>query len=145
VSIHTRRRQGQTDGSTANAYKLASYYDAVVGSAAQVTTGAAGYTTIAAAIAAAPQGRILVLAGTYTENITTVATTNDQLFIQGQGHKTLLTGNLTMGGSFTDIGGLKVTGAISITGNANFLKTWLATAGSFANTGTGNSYQVIQE
>lgn len=145
VSIHTRRRQGQIDTGSINSLKFAALYSAIVGSASQVAAGVAGYTTITSAVAANPTGRILVLAGTYTENLTLVASTNDQLVIDGQGRGTVLSGNLTMGGSYTDLVRLKVTGAISITGNSNFLRGWLATAGTFANTGTGNTYQVNQE
>jgi carbonic anhydrase/acetyltransferase-like protein (isoleucine patch superfamily) len=64
-------------------------YDAIVGSAADITAGLATYSTVAAAITAAPAGgRIFILDGTYTPAAQIDVT--KALIIEGQGETTVI-------------------------------------------------------
>lgn len=74
----------------------ASVYDAVVGSAAQVTAGRATHSTWASAIAAVAAGsRICILSGSWTENVTLTK----RLKIEGAGYDSFLNGTFTAASS----------------------------------------------
>lgn len=102
-------------GSTARVNAL---YDEVVGSSAQVTSGAATQTSLTAAIAAvSTDGTILVLKGTYTEN----PVINKLVFIQGQGHGSVINGTLEFATGSDDslVQALKITDNITIDAGVN--------------------------
>lgn len=99
--------------------RLTALYDAVVGSAAQVTSGAATHSSIASALSAISSGNsILILAGTYTENpsIATPCT------VEGQGNSTVISGNVTFTSGCTHglFKGVRVTGNITLNASSNY-------------------------
>ena len=149
VSIHVRRRQGSIDTSSAGALRWAAMWDAVVGSASQVTSGLASYSSIQSAINAMPVSggaRILVLSGTYTETVTISSAFTSGLTIIGKGLTTIINGNFSMQGYGCSVDDLQVmNGVWSISGNANFAKGWLDPTATFSNTGLGNDYRIIAE
>ena len=121
--------------------------DAVVGSAAQVSAGLAHFTSIQSAINNAASGdRILVLQGTYTENITV----DKKIFLEGKGHQSVVNGTLTMtsNSDYSIIKWLRFGGNITLNVGADgiFLREcWQATGLTITNSGTANSLLVIQE
>jgi hypothetical protein len=142
--ITIKRRTGTQDISSENALKISVMYEAIVGSSAQVTAGTATHASLQTAIDAASAGsRILVLPGTYTENITLSA--ND-IVIEGKGRSAVIDGNFTLSGSGNDVSGLKIGGNMDLTGsNYNFVKAWLASTSVFTAGGLYNSVDLIQE
>lgn len=142
VSIEVRRRQGVQDSSPVNALRIRDMYDFVVGSTAQVATGAADFDTISAAVAAAPNNsKILILNGGYVENVTV----NSTLFIEGKGFDTAIVGTFTFAGSSSGsiLKFLAITGNILFaTGsNANILTdAWQSTSSTVTDSGTHNSH-----
>jgi len=93
-SLEIRLRQAIIDNNPANALRLNSMYDAIVGSAAQVTQGIANYSTLTAALPNVPAGgTILMLKGVYAE----VPTISQEVHIWGQGRGTVISGIVTFG------------------------------------------------
>jgi hypothetical protein len=93
-SLEVRLRQAIIDNNPANALRLNSLYDAVVGSAAQVAAGIANYTTLTAALPNVPSGgTVLMLRGIYAE----VPTITQEVHITGQGRSTVISGICTFG------------------------------------------------
>ncbi len=143
VSFEVRIRQGSIDTSTSNAYKIQALYDAVVGSSAQVANGAATHSTIAAAITAVSAGgNILILKGTYTENVTIAK----ELMVTGQGRSTVINGTLAFTASGALVKAVKVTGNItlSIASSSNIISdAWQTNASTVTDSGTDNSYLIV--
>jgi hypothetical protein len=143
VSLEVRIRQGSIDTSTSNAYKIQALYDAVVGSSAQVATGAATHSTIAAAISAVSAGgNILILKGTYTENVTIAK----ELMITGQGRSTVISGTLAFTAAGALVKAIKVTGNISFSApsSSNIMNdSWQTNASTVTDSGTDNSYLIV--
>jgi len=143
VSLEVRIRQGSIDTSTSNAYKIQAFYDAVVGSSAQVATGAASHSTIAAAISAVSAGgNILILKGTYTENVTIAK----ELMITGQGRSTVISGTLAFTAAGALVKAIKVTGNISFSApsSSNIINdSWQTNASTVTDSGTDNSYLIV--
>jgi len=121
--------------------------DIVVGSVGQVTSGVADFSSLQGAVNAASAGqKILVLNGTYTENVTM----DKKLAIEGQGHSTVIDGNLTINSNsdFSLIRSLKISGNLTISSGANgiFIKEcWVASSSTVSDSGSGNSLTIIQE
>ena len=83
---------GVVDGSAVSLQKINTSYEAVVGNSAQVASGVATYTSIQNAInSVAPGGRIVILQGTFTENIIL----NKEVCIQGKGRSSIINGTVT--------------------------------------------------
>jgi hypothetical protein len=79
-------------------YGEVALYDAIVGSAADITAGLADYADIAAAIAAVAAGsRIFILDGTYTP--TAQINVNKALIIEGQGDTAVIASNSIAAGA----------------------------------------------
>lgn len=120
-------------------------FDAVVGSPAQVTAGLASHSTVTTAIAAiASGGSILVLPGTYTENITLT----QKVFMHGKGNSSNINGTLTMnaGSDLSTIKWLRFADNVTINSNGSFFKeNFLASGKTVTNSGSGNSITWIQE
>lgn len=122
-------------------------HDAVVGSASQVTRGQANYSSITAAIAGVSAGqRIIVLDGTYTENITV----NKQVTIEGKGYSSYLNGTITFtsAGTSSGIRGLRIGNNITVPSGANNIyirDCWLSSSATISDLGTYNSFLIIQE
>jgi len=126
-----------------SAARVNALYDEVVGSAGQVTSGAASQTSINTAIGAvSANGTILILRGTYTENVSV----NKTLLIQGQGLGSVIDGTLTFTSASDDslVQALKVNDNITFDSGAseNQLVTfWQATAKTITDNGTGTYVQ----
>lgn len=124
-------------------------YDAVVGSAAQVTGGIATHSTLSSAITAvSSNGSIKLLQGAWTENITLAKTLN----IVGSGYNTVITGNLTISSAnYCEMRDLQFTGNVSVTGTStgNFVSdVYIGSSSTFSDTNTvsdnGNFYHFIK-
>ncbi len=133
---------GQLDDAIAAASAFG--LDIIVGSAQNVTDGVADYSVIADAITAATAGnKILILAGTFTENIAV----SKRLFIEGKGYDTVISGTLTINDAsdFSLIKQLKVTGNITFdaasTGN-RLTDIWQTEASTITDNGDNNLYSV---
>lgn len=103
----------QTLASNSAADKLAQIYDAVVGTAGQVSLGIATHSTLSAAITAVSAGdTILLLDTTITENISLAK----KVYIQGKGHNSVLAGTFTFasGASKAIVKNIQITGNITI-------------------------------
>jgi hypothetical protein len=140
-----RRGQGSIDTADQNRFALAAFYDAVVGSANQVSTGAAAFTSIGAALTyAGPNGTVLVLRGSYTENVQITG----QQAIWGQGRGTVINGNLeyTSTAAYAVVKTLKVTGNISFDAGSvgNMLtECWQPHTSTFTDNGTDNVFNPV--
>lgn len=138
---------GLVDGTSQALGKLNLVYDAIVGSSAQVSSGIAQYSTIASAIAGVPSnGKILVLRGTYVENLTI----NNNVHIEGQGYGSQLTGTVTFGSSsdYSSFRMMRISDNISFSSGADGIvmrDCWQATSKTITNSGMANSILVIQE
>lgn len=123
------------------------HYDAVVGSAAQVSAGQATHTSVQAAHDSAVSGaRILVLQGTYTENVSITK----KISIEGKGNASSVVGNLTFGtgSSYSMVKWMRFSGNIVLNSGSNniFLREcWQAINFTVSNNGTANSILVSQE
>jgi hypothetical protein len=136
-------------GNKVNSYISGIHYDAVVGSAAQLAAGQVTHTSVASAIASQPQGRILILAGTYAENIT-LTSANNNLMLEGKGRGSFINGTLSLTSSATglNIKWLRFGGNISIASGCNntFMREcWQTTGLTITDSGTANSKLIIQE
>jgi hypothetical protein len=145
ISLEVRIRQGTIDTSSANGFKLASYWDAVVGSASDFATGAAGYTSIVSAITATPAGGKILVLNSYagTENVLV----NKKLLIFGQGQGTIITGMWTFSATSVQ----SIVKYLMITGNISFAAScannvmndcWQTNASTVTDSGTTNTYYV---
>ena len=97
-----------------------SSYDAVVGSASDVTAKKATHSSIAAAVSAVSAGgQILILQGEYSESLTITK----PISLVGKGVNSLITGSLTfqLEASHSIIEKLRVKGSIVLNGNNNSL------------------------
>lgn len=113
--------------------------DAIVGTSSDLQNGKATHTSIQAAHDfISSGGRILVLPGTYTENVTM----SKSVTIEGKGYLSVLNGTLSITGSGNQVLGLKVTGAISTASGANYnrVKGWGSTV---TDLGGSNFFEVI--
>jgi hypothetical protein len=145
ISLEVRIRQGTIDTSTANGYKLASYWDAVVGSVADVATGAATHALISSAITVAPAGGKILILNSYV-GVESVLV-NKKLLIFGQGQGTVITGNWT----FSNTSVQSIAKYLMITGNITFDASavdnvmndcWQTEASTVTDSGTDNTYYV---
>lgn len=118
------------------------------GSGTQVTVGSGGdYSTISAAIAAVTTDTpILILRGTYTENVTI----NKRLKISGQGYGTVISGTLTFS-SGSDLGYFelcKITGNITLDSGVSgvqLMNFWTNSSATITDNSTGSLIQGIEE
>jgi hypothetical protein len=135
-----------TDSQTLN-LTLTAAYDAIVGSSAQLLDGKATHSSINSAISSVPSGgKIYVLRGTFTENVSV----NKEVMIEGMGRGTVIDGTLTLTSSsdYALVRALKVTGNITLDSGSTgiFLRDcWVASGSTVTDNGSGNSVLVIQE
>jgi hypothetical protein len=147
ISLEVRRKAGTIDTSSTFSAKFASVYDAVVGSLAQVATGVANYSSINAALTVAQPGwNILVLGGTYTENVTV----SQEIVLMGKGSSTVINGNLefTSGSARSLVTRFYINGSVQfdVGSLANYLETcWGSSGGSTTDSGTDNVYEIIRD
>lgn len=122
-------------------------YDAVVGSAPQVSSGAATHTSIMAALGDVPSGgRILILRGTYTENVVI----SGEVDIDGVGHSTVINGTLDFDASalYSYVRNLKVTDDITFDTDAKgcwMIDGWIASGKVVSDAGVDNTYDLVEE
>ena len=118
---------------------------AVVGSAAQVQAGLATHTSITAALASISAGQsILLLAGTYTENVTMDKV---GVYLIGQGYSSYINGSLTFNASsdFSRVRDVRVNGNVDFQAGSQgcFLDGYQTQASTVTNSGTDNLYNLI--
>jgi hypothetical protein len=114
--------------------------DAIVGSAADVTYGRATHSSIQSAINdLVDSSRILILAGTYTENITV----NKRIQILGVGYDSFINGTFNITGDKSITRDIRINGNVTISGNDNRLEGFQLQASSVSNTGSDNLYSLI--
>lgn len=124
-----------------------SVYAAIIGQPSDVTSGAAGYSTWASALAAVNTGdNILILKGTITENVTISKNVN----ILGEGRGSVLSGTLTFasGCDYSGVRNLKVTGNITVNSGVlgiQFTEFWIPSTASITDNGTASFIQGTQE
>ena len=118
------------------------------GAGSEVTVGSGGdYATIAAAIAAVTTDTpILILKGTYTENVTV----NKRLKISGQGYGTVISGTLTFdtGSDFSYFELCKITGNIALNTGVNgiqLMNFYTNSSATITDNSTGSLIQGIEE
>lgn len=114
-------------------------YDAVIGSAAQVTGGIATHSTFASAISAvSANGTIRVLPGSWTENVSVTKT----LTIIGPGYGAAITGTLGLvAADHCIIKGLQFTGSVTLdssTDGSIIQECFIGSSSTCTDNGTGN-------
>jgi uncharacterized protein YhbP (UPF0306 family) len=114
-------------------------FDAVIGSAAQVTGGIATHSTFASAIAAvSANGTIRVLPGAWTENVNVTKT----LTILGSGYGSVVTGTLTLtAADHCTIKGIQFTGSVTLdssTDGSIVQECFIGSSSTCTDNGTGN-------
>jgi hypothetical protein len=126
-SIEIRRRQGSIDSSATNAVILAGLQELTVGTAAQVTSGQAKYSSLQTALSLLPSGGKIMLVGTpITEAITVTA---PNTMIDGKGRLTQITGTVTLnsGADYCLIRGVRITDNVTMSSNKSYIREcWLA-------------------
>lgn len=136
-----------TLAANAAADRLLAMYDAVVGSAGQVSSGVATHSSINTAIGALSAGQsMFILAGTYTENVSL----DKQLVIKGEGKGSIISGTwtCTSGSDQSDIQSLKVTDNITFnSGSVGNFMTFVhqATGKTLTDSGTDNYILIYRE
>lgn len=136
-----------TLASSTAADRLLAMYDAVVGSAGQVTSGVATHSSINTAIGALSAGQsMFILAGTFTENVSL----DKQLIVRGEGKGTIISGTwtCTTGADQADIQSLKVTDNITFnSGATGIFMTFVhqATGKTLTDNGTDNYILIYRE
>lgn len=136
-----------TSGAPGTEARAQAIYPFVIGSAGEVTSGAATHTTFAAAEAAASDGdRITWLRGTFIENITVTK----QLKLDCLGHGSVLDGTVTFSSTadYSSLKDCKVTGDVTANSGADgiFVKDiWLSTGSTLVDNGSGNLMEAIVE
>ena len=137
VSIEVRKRLYVGD-TTPLINRQNALYDVIVGNSAQVLSGAATHTSIAAAIAACPIfGSMLILSGTYTENITV----NKAMTIQGQGVGSIIVGAVLITGAVgVDMEKVRINGNVqlAVSTQACYVRGWRLAGSTLTNSGTDN-------
>lgn len=112
--------------------RVIAIWDAVIGSSAQVTNGAATHSTYASAIAAVSAGaNVLILEGTIIENVTVTK----QINFTGCGFNSFINGTITFNSSAgnSSLTMTKVGDNITVAAGANGVNidVWLATGKTF--------------
>lgn len=122
-------------------------WDFIVGSSAQVSAGVASHTSLTAAIAAASAGNtIKVLEGTFTES----PTVNLQLYIEGAGYGSFISGTITFATSSdrSHMSNMRTSSTVVINSGVQLVKCdgiWLASGQTFTDNGTGSFVEGFQE
>jgi hypothetical protein len=120
-------------------------FDSIVGSSAQVTAGLATHSTVASGIASLSSGgSILILPGTYNENITLT----QKVFLQGKGNISNINGTLTMnaGSDLSIIKCVRFGDNVTLNSNGSFFReNFLASGKTVTDAGTANSVSYVQE
>lgn len=137
----------QLIGAGSTTTRVNAMWDAVIGSAAQVTSGAATHSTWASAIAALSAGdTIHVLEGSWVENVSI----NKQLHIEGNGYGSYVDGTITFTNaadrSYLSL--VRASGDVTLDSGADLIKVesvWLASGKTFIDNGTGNLVEGFQE
>lgn len=120
-------------------------YDAVVGTAGQVTGGIATHSSIGAALTAVPAyANVKILPGTFTENVIVSTSVN----LVGSGYSTSIVGTLSLVSSmFSNIKSLRFNGDFNIdsasTGNM-VIECFCSAGVNTDDNGVGNYVQMIQ-
>lgn len=133
--------------SSSGSSSLSVAYDAVVGSAAQVSAGTATHSSIQSAINAITADQtIFVLSGLYTENITV----NKSCNIIGKGNSSNINGNVTFtsGTTYCCLNKLRISGNLVFNSGANYnsaSEIWFAATSTLTDNGNSNNVTGIQD
>ena len=125
----------------------AGFVDAIVGSAIQVSVGKATHSSIQSAIdSVAAGGKVFILEGTYVESLTI----NKEVFLEGKGHNSSITGTVTItpSSSYSLIKYVRFNGNLILNSGstANFIREcWIGSTYSVTDSGSANSILIIQE
>lgn len=147
VAVEIVKRINLIDSSDANGAKLRGIYDAIAGSAQEVTDGAATHSTVQAAHdAVSTGGRILILNGTFTENLSV----SKQVTIEGKGRSSVINGTVTFtsAADYSMLRSCKVANDITLNSGADAIyvkEIWLASGKTFIDNGSANVLEAIQE
>lgn len=124
-------------------------YNAVVGSAAEVTAGSADYSSLQSAINALTTGGSILLSSNYStvENITI---STDNISIEGQGNLSRINGTVTLSATTDNcsISNLRITGNITLTTGCKYnilTNFWIPSSVTITDNGTSNYILGIQE
>lgn len=114
--------------------------NAIVGSTADVSAGKATHSSIQTAISAVSDGsKILILAGTYTENVAL----SKRIALEGVGYDSFINGTFSVSANNSVTRDIRINGNITLSGNGNRLEGFQLEASSVSDTGTGNVYSLI--
>lgn len=124
-------------------------YNAVVGSAAEVTAGSADYSSLQSAINALTTGGSILLSSNYStvENITI---STDSILIEGQGNKSVINGTVTLSATTDNcsISNMRITGNITLTAGCKYnilTNFWVPSGVIITNNGTSNIILGVSE
>ena len=145
--IQISRIQGVNDGNSANTQAIGALREAVVSSvASDIAIGRATHSTISSAITAVTSvgGKIVVLAGTYVENLTVPA----DVYIEGKGHKTVVNGTITFTSTYALVRCLK-SNSVTFNGGTDgnrMTDCWVSSGSTVTNSGgAGNHWDISGE
>lgn len=137
----------QTLASNSAADKLAQIYDAVVGTAGQVSSGIATHSTLSSAISAVSAGdTIYMLDTTITENISLTK----KVYIQGKGNNSVLSGTFTFasGSGKSIVKNIKISDNITINSGVNSVllsEVYTVSGKLITDNGTANWIFALEE
>lgn len=131
---------GLIDSTSQSLGKWGAYYDAIVGSAAQVAAGIATHTSLVTALASYPNGSIMILDEYVTSETITIS---GRAKIDGHGYDSNIAGNVTVSGSFATIANVKFGGNLTITGSGNFITPCFAATTSTITDSGSNVKSII--
>lgn len=132
---------GQMAPATILALRGAHY---IVGNAADVANGFAGYTSLVSALAVAAAGQTIVLLNTYNtvENIIVSASS---INIMGMGHTANINGTFTVNGNYGSFFGFRVALSIIFNGTGCFMHHCWQAPGQSVTAGVNNELIIVQE
>lgn len=121
------------DSSTTNTTTLSALYNAIVG------TGG-NFTSLASALAAFPNGRILVLPSYTTTEAISVSGTP---LLEGYGSTSAIAGNITISGNYGTLRSLRFGGNLTLSGSGNFVQQCFAAVSSVISDTGVNMKQIV--
>jgi len=117
-----------------------SFENIIVGTSAQVDAGLATHNSLQNALTDSGVGSaIVMLRTTITEAVTW---SQSDVVVRGEGHLSIVDGNMTISGNNNILQNVKITGNLTVSGNTNTIRDcWVI--GTITDTGTLNNFSVI--
>ena len=132
---------GQLSLATVLALRGANY---IVGNAADVANGFAGFTSLTTALVGATAGQVVVLLNTYN-TVENVIVSASSISIIGMGHTSNINGTFTVNGNYGSFFGFRIASSIVFNGTGSFMgHCWQAT-GQTINGGVNNELVIVTE